>query len=244
MRADSGGQNSVDDSQSRLLRTLAEELKMPLMQIARAAELARTSGDTRQIEQAEVLADMSLKLLDSYVLSTQTMIGQQTLHLEPVSLSATLYDTAQYLYKLAKLYDCEVDLSVSGRFGLVMAHPAGLQAAMLSLGYSFINAISGLDAGKKHTAEITLVAKRNARGIATGIQTTNQELGSVFLQQAKQLYGVARQPMAELTHASGAGVLVANSLFDAMASELKVVKTRKSSGLVATLLPSQQLALL
>lgn len=230
------------DSRSRLLRTLAEELKLPLMQIARSAELARLTGNPKEIQQAEVLADTTLKLLDSYMLSTQTMLGQQTLHLEPVSLSATLYDAAQYLYKLAKLYDCDVELSVKGKFGLVMAHPGALESAMMSLGYSFINAISGLE--KKDSAQIILSAKRGRQGVATGIYTSNQELGSALMQQAKALYGVARQPMAELTHASGAGVMVADSLFDAMASQLKVAKTRQTSGLVATLLPSQQLALL
>ena len=181
--------------QGRLLRTLAEELKLPLMQIARLAELARITGEQKQIEQAEVLADTTLKLLDSYVLSTQTMLGQQMLHLEPVSLSATLYDTAQYLHKLAKLYDCDIDLSVKGKFGLVMAHPGALQSAMMSLGYSFINAVSGLE--KKGKAEIILSAKRNQHGVATGIYTSNQEIGSTLMKQAKELYGVARQPMAQ-----------------------------------------------
>lgn len=229
------------ESQGRLLRTLAEELKLPLLQIARSAELARLTGNPKDMERTEVLADTTLRLLDSYVLSTQTMLGQQTLHLEPVSLRATLYDTAQYLYKLAKLYDCDVDLSVKGNFGLVMAHPAALQSAMVSLGYSFINAISGLDKSK---AEIILSAKRGAHGITTGIYSSNRELSGSLMQQAKELYGVARQPMQEMTHASGAGVMVANSLFDAMATQLKVARTSKTTGLVASLLPSQQLALL
>lgn len=228
-------------SQSRLLRTLAEELKLPLMQIARSAELARLSGDINEIEQTEVLADTALRLLDSYVLSTQTMLGQQTLHLEPVSLNAVLYDTAQYLHKLAKLYNCEIELLVSGKVGLVMAHPKALQAALTSLGYSFINSINDQTNGKH---QIILSATKNKHGIAAGIQTANHELGSQVLKQAKELYGVARQPIPDLTHGSGAGIMVASSLFDAMATHLKVVKTRANAGLAATLLPSQQLALL
>jgi hypothetical protein len=230
------------ESQGRLLRTLAEELKLPLMQIARAAELARLSGDVNEIAQAEVLADTALRLVDSYVLSTQTMLGQQSLHLEPISLNAVMYDTAQYLHKLAKLYDCKIDLMVSGKHGLVMAHPQALQSALTSLGYSFINAMN--DQGQGEKAQIILTASKNKHGIAAGIQTNNQEVGSKLLQQAKSLYGIARQPMAELTHSSGAGIMVANSLFDAMATQLKVIRHHSNSGLAATLLPSQQLALL
>ena len=230
------------ESQSRLLRTLAEELKLPLMQIARAAELARISGDVKEVAQAEVLADTALRLVDSYVLSTQTMLGQQALELEPVSLNAVLYDTAQYLHKLAKLYDCKIELVVSGKHGLVMAHPQALQSALTSLGYSFINVINSQEDGQK--AQIILSASKNKQGVAAGIQTNNQEVGSRLLQQAKDLYGFARQPMSDLTHGSGAGILVANSLFDAMATQLRVVRNRTNSGLAATLLPSQQLALL
>lgn len=228
------------NSQSRLLRTLAEELKIPLLQIARATELARLTGDTSQIEHAEALADTALKLLDSYVLSTQTMLGQQTLQLVPVSLSATLYDTAQYLYKLAKLYGCKIELSVQGKCGLVMAHPQALQSALTSLGYSFISATQTQDT----STEIILTAKSTKQGVTAAVYTNSSEVSGQLLQQAKELYGVARQPMAGLTHNSGAGVMVASSLFDAMASHLRVIKNRSTSGFAATLLPSQQLALL
>lgn len=226
-------------SQGRLLKTLAEELKIPLLQIARASELARLSGDMREVERTEVLADTVLRLLDSYVLSTQTMLGQQTLELEPVSLNAIMYDTAQYLYKVAKLYDCEIELSTSSRYGLVMANHQALQAALTSLGYSFINSMNESGASR-----IILMTGRNKYGIAAGVQTTDQEVGNNVLKQAKALYGVARQPLPSLTHASGAGFMVANSLFDAMATQLRVIKQRGNTGLAATLLPSQQLALL
>jgi hypothetical protein len=228
------------DAQSRLLRTLAEELKLPLIQIARATELARLSGSAKDLEQTEVLADTALRLLDSYVLSTQTMLGQQTLNLQPVSLGATLYDTAHYLHKLAGLYNCEIELSVTSKSGLVMAHPAALQAAFTSLGYSFINALGE----PKERNRIVLTAQRGKHGIIAGIQTDNSVIGGKVLQQAKELYGVAHQPLADLTHSSGAGIMVASSLFEAMATQLKAVKGRSGSGLVVTLLPSQQLALL
>lgn len=244
MRVNAAEISEQDVSNGRLLRTLADELKLPLLQIARAAELARMTGDVLHMEQTEVLADTVLKLLDSYVLSTQTLVGQQTLQLEPVSLRAMLYDTTQYLQRLAKLYNCDIDLRVSGKFGLVMAHPGALQAALLGLGYSFINAVSGERGTSRKRTRIVLTADRSKQGITTGIEIAKKDMSADAMQQAKALYGFARQPMREMTHASGAGVMVASSLFDAMASELRVKRSHNSSGLVATLLPSQQLALL
>lgn len=240
MRNDVSENNAIE-SNGRLLRTLAEELKLPLIQIARSAELARINGDLKEIERLEVLADTSLRLLDSYVLSTQTMIGQQTLHLSPVSVSAVMYDTAQYLHKIAKLYDCKIKLETPSKKGLVMAHPQALQAALTSLGYSFISSISS---DTKKAPSIILTAKNNGRGIIAGIQSSSLDLSTQLLSQSQDLYGHARQSAASLTHTSGAGVVIARSLFNAMAYQLKVFNSHGNSGLAATLLPSQQLALL
>jgi hypothetical protein len=168
------------------------------------------------------------------------MLGQQSLQLEPVSVQAALYDTAQYLQRFAKLYNCQLELSTKGKCGLAMANPRALQAALTSLGYSFIGALST----EAKPQKIRLVAKANRQGISTGVLVESTTLGGNMLRQAKALYGQARQPLAEFTHGTGAGIFVADSLFDSMATRLKVVHGAKTSGLAATLLPSRQLALL
>lgn len=234
------GDTNESLSSGRLLRTLAEELKTPLMQIARTAELAQLSNQTTDSARIEVMADASLKLLDSYVMSTQAVIGQQIMELEPVSLSALMYDTAEYLNKYAGLYDCNLVLEVGSRNGLVMANPSGLQAALISLGYSFIHVFA--DDDKSH--KLRLVAGTNKNGVSTGVMVDSPAVASDMLHRARSLYGRARQPLSKLTYNSGAGIFVADSLFDSMATQLRVIRGRQSSGLVATLLPSTQLALL
>ena len=79
----------VDDSSTRLMRALAEELKLPLMQISRSAELGQLdSGNNLQI--IETTASNALRLLDGYILTTQLMGEQQQLEIEPVSVTAVL----------------------------------------------------------------------------------------------------------------------------------------------------------
>lgn len=210
------------------------------MQIARSVELAKLANKPVDSTQLEVTADAALRLLDSYVLSTQAMLSQRQLILEPVSVTATLYDASQYLYKLGRLYNCELELNASSKLGLAMAHPEGLQAAITSLGYSFIQAIAGDGKPEK----LQLIARTDKEGVRIGVLTESAQLGGSMLRQARSLYGQVRQPLAEFTHNTAAGIFVADSLFDQMSTQLRVVRGRKTSGLVATLLPSQQLALL
>jgi len=229
----------VADKNLRLLRALAAELRTPLIQIARRSELASVSKQQNQASQLrdiETTADAALRLVDSYLFSTQVLLGQQRLPLEPVSVGATLYDTAQYLRRIAKLYQCDIDINISRHAGLAMANRQGLQAALTSLAYSMIN--SG---GEQH--RIVLVASKTNQGITAGVTTTNKQMSRSSLKVARQLFGMARRPLKE-SQTNGAGIYVADCLFEAMNAPMKVTRRQGSAGLAAVLLPSRQLALL
>lgn len=221
------------------MRALAEELRLPLTQILRKSELALLNGSDSEIKDIATTANAALRLVDSYLFSTQVLLGQQQLNLEPVSISASMYDTAQYLSDIAKLYDCDIDVAISGKAGLAMAHPQGLRAALISLAYSFISTDS-----TQHKKRVILHAGKTNQGISAGVFTTNKQLPKESLSSARELFGVARQPISNLTHNHGAGIFVADSLFGFMSTSLKVTKQKTSAGLSAILLPSQQLALL
>lgn len=227
------------DPNVRLLKALIQELKLPLLQIARQSELARLQTDPAALKQIEATADAAMKLIDSYALSAQALLGQQTMALEPVSVSAALYDTAQYLRKMGTLYECTIDVRVKGKVGLVMANPIGLQAALTSLAYSLIST-----PGRTRNKRIVLTAEKTAEGIATGVASSGLHLPKDTLSRARKLYGQARQPLAQASHSQGAGIYVADILMQAMTAELRVAGGRGRSGFVATMLPSQQLAFL
>lgn len=233
-------QNKLVNSEAdiRLLRSLAEELRLPLLQIARQAELANMrSVSLPNLRVIEATSEAAIRLVDSYLISTQVLNGQQSLPLEPVSVPATMYDTAQYLRKLAQIYECDIDVRVSGKCGLVMANAQGLQAALTSLAYTFIGSVN-----QSKKQRIVLSAKRTGEGITAGVMTTAPiEKGALI--KARRLYGKARRPSADITHKSGAGIYVADALFKSMESELRVVRHKNSAGLVATLMPSYQTVL-
>src|SRR6266568_3187421 len=93
--------------EERLLRALAEQLKVPILQIARSAELAQTTGVGSTFKEIEYTADMTIKLIDSYLLSVRLQ-SLPTLEMQPVSVSAVLQDAAHYLSKLAYKYGCDL----------------------------------------------------------------------------------------------------------------------------------------
>src|SRR3989338_1689560 len=100
----------------RLLLTLAEHLKLPLLQISQSAELARlTDQPLSQLETIELTAESALKLLDNYLFSTRLAQQQIAAELEPVSLSSVLYNVAQELHRFAAQYQCEMQLHLSGK---------------------------------------------------------------------------------------------------------------------------------
>lgn len=181
---------------------------------------------------------MALRLVDSYLLSVQLQ-SLPSLELEPVSVSAVLQDTAHKLNLLARQYDCDLEVHLSGRYAPVMAHRQSLEAAYATLGYAFIEAIPNAD--NKH--RVILGAHRSSNGLVAGIFGNQQELSADMYRRGQALYGTAKQSMPGMSPSAGAGVFVADSLLRHMATPLHVSRHNRLSGLAATLLPSRQLTL-
>ena len=224
--------------QERLLRALAEQLKSPLMRIARSAELARMTDEPIDLGVIEYTADMTLRLIDSYLLSVHLQ-AQPNLELEPLSVPAVMQDTAHRLSLLARQFDCDVVVHSSAAHGLVMAHPKAFDAAMMSLGYAFVE--SRPEDGKRH--QVVLGAHTSAHGLVAGAFSARPLTGD-GLQRARALYGRALQNFPKTLSTNGASVFVADALMRSMNSPLKAARHQNLSGLAATLLPSKQLQLI
>ncbi len=227
-----------DGAGERLLRALAEQLKLPLLHIAREAELAAQRQDIAALQSIGYTADMALSLVDSYLLSVQLQ-AQPTLELEPVSVSAMLQETAHQLNGLAQRYNCQLEVNLGGKYGPVMAHRQGIEAAFKTLGHAFIEAAPS--AGQQHT--VVLGAHRTSNGLVAGIFSEQAGLTADSYRRGKALLGTARQSLPGLSPAAGAGIFVADAILGHMAAPLHPSRHRNQAGLAATLLPSQQLVL-
>lgn len=224
----------------QLLQALAEQLKLPLLHISQHIELAKMGKEVKY-DHIESVADMAIHLIDSYLLSHQLSQSQIELQLEPVSISSVLQTAAERLSKIAQEYSCDVELHLSGRYAPVMGHRQSLEAAMISLGYSFIEAQQESGVRKPR---IVLGAHKSRWGIVAGTYGNHKELTTDMFQRAKLLHGRARQSLPTLGHSSSAGIFVADSLFAAMSGKLHVSHHSKLSGLAVTLAPNPQLQLI
>jgi hypothetical protein len=223
-----------------LLLGLAEQLKLPLLQIARRSELA-SFGQEVDNAAIQATADSALRLIDSYLLGVRLAEdGQQSLALEPVSVSSVLYDTAQELDAVAKFYGVRLELSIAGKYGPVEANKQALQAALTSLGMSLIEALPALDS---KDVTVQLGAHRSRYGIVAGLYSDTPSLTADNLRRGGELLGKSRQPLVGITHSSGAGIFVADAILQAMQLRLTPTRHNKLHGLGAVLQPNNQLQL-
>ena len=226
----------------QLLLAVAEQLKLPLLQIARSAELGQLRPDATDLGSIQTTADMAVQLLDSYLFGARLALeSDYRLSLEPVSVSSVLYDTGQQLAAMAKLYGVELRLDIDGRFAPVMANREGLQSALTSLGYALIEALPSLNAQK---LTLSLAVHNSRYGVVAGVYSDVEQLTTEALRQGRKLHGHTRQPLATLSPNSGAGVFVADAILQAMDSELRPTRHDRLYGLGAVLRPTPQLQLI
>jgi hypothetical protein len=209
------------------------------MNIARYAELVGRQPDAAELDTIRITADATLQLLDSYILGIQ-LAGQESesFEIEPVSVASVLYDAGNQLQPIAKAYGVELDLQIDGKYGPVMAHRRGLQAALVSLGYSLVEALPAMEAPQ---LKLELSAHRCRYGIVAGLYCETEQVTTQALRLGRQLYGRARQPLGDVSHTSGAGVFVADAILQSMKSQLTVSHHRKMHGLGAVLPLNPQL---
>ncbi len=224
-----------------LLKSVADELKLPLMHIARQSELAgmgRTSAQETLVGVGQS-ARSALELVDSYLLGLQLAENQQLLELEPVSAASVIYDVAGRLEEIARRRGVSLAVELPVSLDPVMAHRAGLQSALLSLGTAVISAQPQVD----KPLTVTLAAYRARGGIITGLYAEGLGISPAELRAAERLTGGRRQPLRRFSAGPSAGIFVAQNILRSMASNLKAVRYHKQSGLAAVLTPSQQLKL-
>lgn len=219
-----------------LLRSVAEQLRMPLATIARQAELGQLTGDVRltDLQSIRTHATAALTLVESYLLGLQLLQSQTSLELEPVSVSSLLVDTAHELGGFAKQYGATLELRIGGKYEPVMANQQGLKSALLALGYALLESYPATGNA------LVLAVHKTPRGIVTGLYGEYERLSAEAWRKALGLHGRAPQPLTALS-GNGAGLFVAETILQAMSTKLRVGKHQNMQGLAATLQPSHQL---
>lgn len=225
-------QDRLDDS---FFTALADQLKVPLLQIARLSELRNPTNLSR----ISVISEHALRLVDAYVQSREQI--QTTLLLEPINTSAVLYDVAHTLEPFAKQADYHVEIDVRGRSVPIMAHHESLKTMLTLLGASLIEAGAEEEHVSRH---LILGTHRSTKGTVVGAFSSQVELSQNALQLTRELHGRASQAAPSLGQAGGAALAIADRLSEQMAAPLRAYRHRSLTGIGSLLLPSHQLKLI
>ena len=229
------------NSQYRSIINIAEQLKLPLIQILNQAELNSINGLNSNNKNIEVSAEYAIKLIDNYLLSLKLESSELKFKQESVSISSILYDSAESLNRLAKQYSVKLELDLNSNLSPVIANRIGLESAITSLGTSLIET---LPAQEDSDNTLTLSSHKCRYGIVAGIYLKNTFISSNLLKAGRSLMPITRQPIPNLSHTAGAGIFVADNIFRAMQLNLRTSRHNDLYGLGTVLKSNYQLHLI
>ena len=221
--------SSADD---RTLRALAFELKNPLINIARLAEL----NDEDTSSQMQQIAEQALTLIDGYLLNAQTEYGQTMLELEPVSLGSVLYDVSNRLRPQARQHNTSLVLEDRSH-ELVMTHRSALTSVLSVFGSTLI----GYGEAAEHREIFMRGYKTRAGKIGIGL-FSDIKMTQDDLRSALELQGKAHMPLSRVNGNLHVSLSIAEGLCKAIGGAITVKHMGRLSGLATELPRSEQLA--
>ncbi len=226
--ADSGQTQHRD----QLFVALAQQLKTPLLQIARLSEVSSEAA----LPRISVISEHALRLVDAY--SQVNAQNQTKLLLEPLATSAVLYDVAAELEPFAKQWDFTIEIDQQGKGVPIMANRGSLSTMLTLIGASLIEAGGETENQPKR---LILGTHRSAKGIVVGAFSGQVELSQRAVQLTRELHGRASQAAPSLGLSGGAGLAIADQLSEQMHAPLRAYRHRSLTGIGSLLTPSQQL---
>jgi hypothetical protein len=235
----SKGELQTEMLSAQLLLNLAEQLKLPFLQIARQTEANQLSNNN-DFGTVQLVAENALRLLENYTLGVRIKLDDYSQKIEPVSVPSLLLEATNQLNPLAAQYGINLDLDVKGRYSPVIADRSVLQAALISLGSALIEAFSTRE---NKQVRLNFAVHHGRNGIVAGVYANSNKLSKNLLLKGRQLHKNSRQPLVSLTHASGAGIFVADALLNAINLNLYSSRHQGLYGIGVALQPTYQLEL-
>jgi hypothetical protein len=226
---------TLGDTEDMNLRALVFQLKNPLVNIARLAEL----GDEQTPYNIQSTAEQALMLIDSYLLHAQTEYGQVALDLEPACLGSVLYDVSAQMRERANWHN--IDLVIDDRVSEpVMTHRPALNTIMNVFGETLLGAHR-----EKTSKNMNIVLrgyKTRAGNLGIGM-FSEVKLSQDDIRRAMQLQGRAHMPLSALSNSAHVSLAIAEGLCRAIGGSMTVKHMGGLSGFATELPRSEQLAL-
>ena len=226
------------DLETYLHKTIAEDLKIPLIRILALLNLNKITGrtDTKEIE---IITEATLRLVDSYSLSVQLYNSQMNFVREPVALKSVIYECQNNLVDFAKLQGVKTNLNIKKSTGLAIANKKVVKSIINSLAYSMI-VVASIEPKPKLNYSVSKLKNK----IEVGVFSSFNQLDEAGLNKIRSSYGRVKQVLPDVVQGATAGIMIADKLCNKLDTKLNVSKHQGMTGLVFSLNASNQLALI
>lgn len=211
-----------------LFTALAEQLKLPLLQIARLSE-----SNSDYSPQINLISENALRLIDGFVHSSD----QTELMFEPLSTAAVLRDVAELIQPLAAASNYQIHIE-SGNSRPIMAHHEVLKTMLALLSSSIIES-----SAEENLHHLVLGSHRSSHGIVVGVFSDEIDLSQRALHLSRRLQGRAAQTVPMFGESGGAGLAIADRLSSRLHAPLRAYRHHALTGIGSLFVPSQQLSL-
>lgn len=213
---------------------LAEQLKLPLLQIA---YLAESSQDAESSTSSEIkgISYRALSLIDGY-LQARTQ-AQTALDLTTIDSGSVFYDVVSDLKPFASSRGFDISINKNSK-QLITAHVKSLHTMLLLSGLYMIESTDREQSGSRN---LVLGAHRVRGGVVVGVFSGGVTIGQQMINILKKLQGRAHQILPMANSDGGVSLVIADELSRQMNTRLRTYKHNSLQGIGAILPISHQL---
>lgn len=208
----------------------AHELKSPLVLLRQLSYQLEASGglspEQRIVqERLRLTSERALRLVENI---TQTnRLEDAMFALEPLQAHSIWREVVTEINPLALQMGQKLEIAVSKKPLLVVAHPELLPAILMGL---CDNALSHNPSGEK----VRLSARQEKETVVFSVRDRGPKIDAKTFRDLESRLGIAPQPLGARPNSSGLGLWIAGSFARAMASTLSVTRHR-SGGMTFSL---------
>ncbi len=213
---------------------LAEQLKLPLLQIAYLAESSQGNEPSTPIE-IKGISYRALSLIDGY-LQARTQ-AQTALNLTTIDSGSVFYDVVSDLKPFASSRGFDISINKNSK-QLITAHVKSLRTMLLLTG---IYMIESADREQSGSRKLVLGAHRVRGGVVVGVFSGGVTIGQQMINILKKLQGQAHQILPMVNSDGGMGLVIADELGKQMNTSLRAYKHNSLQGIGSILPISHQL---
>lgn len=232
---------SSPEAQSRLIASVAHELKSPLTLISGLAYQLQDpdfndSHSPQYLQRIQFSSDRLLSLVDSILRGYEIEQSVLELHFEPLSPLLIMEEVAHELEPHARKQAQLIAVRVSRKKPLVIADRGCLHAVLFNL----------LDNAIKYTKpEQTIELETRMRGDHAqlvvkdyGVGVKRSDMKRIFAQ-----FGKAHHSVPQWASSTGLGLYIAKQLTEAMNGQLELTRRKNGSSFLVNLPISRQMGL-